>query len=102
MRSAVTARLTGASDNPLIVVIIHGSRNFSKRPFVKDRKEAGDILGDLPSIFTAQVAPKGWLPQPNGLVDQIVIRWVQWFHRRPHGRLVAVPCSWSPVSASDR
>jgi hypothetical protein len=30
------------------------------------------------------------------------IECIWWFHRRPHGRLVATPCSWPPASESHR
>jgi hypothetical protein len=30
------------------------------------------------------------------------IECIRWFHRRPHGRLVATPCSWPPASESHR
>jgi hypothetical protein len=65
-------------------------------------EEAGDALGDLPGILAGQVTPEAWLPDGARLVDQIVVCCVRWFHRRPHGRLRAVPCLWPPVSESHR
>jgi len=72
--------------------------NFScPCPFGENAEEAGDIERDLPGVLIGEVAPEARLPDlpgPGGLqADMIVVRSVRWFHRRPHGRLLAVPCS---------
>src|SRR4029077_4655906 len=75
---------------------------FRPRPLGEDREGAGGVISDLPGVLIGEVAPGARSPELAGPADQIVVGSVRWFHRRPHGRLLAVPCSWSPVSESHR
>jgi len=75
------------------------------RPFGQHREEAGHVRRDLPGVLAAQLATEARPPDLTGAPDQIIIEivlGVRWFHRRPHGRLLAAPCSWPPVSDSHR
>ena len=79
---------------------------FGPRPFGEHAEEAGDVVHDLAGVLVGEVAPETRLPDLPGAGDLLarvmVVCSVETFHRRPHGRLLAVPCSWSPVSESHR
>src|SRR5580704_8566994 len=99
MLSAVMVCLVGAVAGAIVII---RCRHVGPGPFVQDGKKPGDVLDDLPGVLTAEVTPEAWLPQCDSAIDQIVVGCVRCFHRRPHGRLAAVPCLWSSASESHR
>jgi hypothetical protein len=98
MPSAFMAHPAGTQRGRLSRVV-RLNRHLGARPFGEDGEEAGDVLGYLPGVLAGQVTPEARLPDLARSVDQVVVRW---FHRRPHGQLLAVPCLWPPVSESHR
>ena len=43
-----------------------GVRHLGPRPFGEDGEEAGDVLGDLPGVLAAEIAPEARLPDLAG------------------------------------
>ena len=79
------------------MVVVGGGEPFNPRPFGENGEEPDDVLSDLAGVLPAEIAPEAGSPNSESSIDQVVIGCVRWFHRRPHGRLRAVPYLWPPV-----
>ena len=72
----------------------------------RTEKKPVTFVGDLPGVLGAEITTEARLPDlpgaPDQFIFQVVVCCVRCFHRRPHGRFLAAPCSWPPVSESHR
>ncbi len=80
MASAVMVRLAGVASSRRCTIVVIRGRRAAPRPLVQYGKETGDVLGDLPGVLAAQIAPETWLPDFAWPVDQVVVRSVRRFH----------------------
>src|SRR5262249_54735960 len=84
-----------------VALVVCQGPQLGPRPLGQNREETRDVRGDLANLFASEIATEAWLPDlagaPDQLIFQIIVCRARWFHRRPHGRLRAVPCLWPPV-----
>jgi hypothetical protein len=57
----------------LCIIVVRRRRHLLPRPLSKQFEKAGDVLGDLPGVLTAEVTPEPWLPHCDRAIDQIVV-----------------------------
>ena len=101
MVSAFMAHLLVVGGAGLPRVVGRGG-HLGPRPFGEDGEEAGDVLGDLPGVLAAQIAPEARLPDLARPVDQycrLLRAMVSPKTSRPASRRSVL---WPPASESHR
>src|SRR5690606_23161257 len=72
MTSAVMAHLAVIGHDTRRVIVRRG-KLLGPRPFGKNAEEAGEVLGNLPGVFTTHIAAEAGTPEPARLFDKVVV-----------------------------